>query len=604
MHLSAGKQFASDCLHAADCPSGARSSNNVCAGATAQSVRGLFFLIALLCGRPNSAGQEAPAEMDTQSVGSLVQPATPSRQSDDISKSLTADHAVDADDLLGQVDRPWKNTEPPARATNSFWSDVPALQPLPRIGWFWIAPSGPGFYSARDLFEGQYRQAAPPVPYPPTSSDPIPFFDANYRFLDDMDLVDRDLPYRLKRRHPNDCWMWSVGGEERVRYMNQIDSRLTTVTNRYTLTRSRLYADVWYSDLFRAYVEMQDSATTPQSQPPLASDADRADFLNLFADLKMAEFDDRPAYLRGGRQELNYGSQRLISSSDFPNTRRTFSGVKGFWRGENWDLDAFWVQPVQMLGDRFDEPDHHVQFVGLWNNYRPRKGQQIDTYYLLLDNTNQVATGNFRAVGGFVVNTFGARYAGDSENLLWDFEGMYQFGQYVNERTSAGATATGVGYRFADLPSVPHFWIYYEWASGNHYPGDPVHGTFNQLYPWGHAYFGYLDLVGRQNIRDVNLQMVFFPAKWITPLVQYHIFRLDSARDALYAANGVVLRDDPTGAAGRDVGDEIDFTVNFHLATHQELFVGYSKLFAGSFIKQTGPGGSPEVTYVSYNFKW
>ncbi|HTU26836.1 MAG TPA: alginate export family protein [Pirellulales bacterium] len=489
-------------------------------------------------------------------------------------------------------------------AQQSLWSQVPVLQPLPRIGWFSIAPSGPGYYSARDFLSGNFRPSAPSVPYPPVASNPIAFFDANYKFLDGVDPADRDFFGRLKRRHPGDDWMWSVGGEERVRYMNQINSRLTSLINRYTLTRSRIYLDVWYTDLFRVYVEMQDSQTTPQSQPPLASDADHADLLNLFADLKLGEYDDSPIYLRGGRQELNYGSQRLISSSDFPNVRRTFSGIKGFWRSENWDLDGFAVEPVEMLVDRFDQPNPRIQFAGIWSNYRPCQGQQIDTYYLFLDDTNQTASGNFGAVGGYDVSTLGARYAGDWENSLWDFEGMYQFGRYVNEQTIAGGSATGLGRRFASLPSTPQFWVYYEWASGNRYPGDPVHRTFNQLYPWGHAYFGYLDLVGRQNIRDLNMQFTCFPTKWITPVVQYHIFRLDSARDALYAANGAVLRYDPTGAAGRDVGDEIDFTVNFHVSEHQDVFVGYSKLFAGSFIKQTGPGGSPEVTYVSYSFKW
>jgi hypothetical protein len=349
---------------------------------------------------------------------------------------------------------------------------------------------------------------------------------------------------------------------------------------------------------------MQDSQTTPQALPPLRSDVDQTDLLNLFTDIKLGEFNERPAYVRAGRQELYFGSQRLISPSDFPNVRRTFTGVKGFWRGKNWDLDVFWVEPVPALANQFDRPDPRQQLVGVWNNYRPRKGQQIDVYYLMYDNANRTAVGSGGVLGGYTVNTIGSRYAGDWHQVLWDFEGMYQFGGYVNQQISAAATVSGLGYRFAQLPGTPHFWTYYEWATGQLQPDGSQHRTFNQLFPWGHAYFGYLDLVGRQNIRDLNMQLNLFPAKWITPALQYHVFRLDSARDALYAANGAVLRVDPTGAAGRDVGNEIDFTVNFHLARHQELFVGYSKLFAGSFIKQTGPGGSPEVTYVSYSFKW
>lgn len=478
------------------------------------------------------------------------------------------------------------------------------IQPLPRIGWFIISPTEPGYYSFRDFLHGRYRDEPPPVPYPPVASNPIPFFDANYSFLDDVPTAERDLFDRMKHRHPTDDWMWSTGGEERVRTMHEINSRLTTTKNDYVLTRSRVYLDVWYQDRIRVYAELQDSQSSSQALPPLKTDIDHADLLNLFANVKLAEVGEGVAYARGGRQELNYGSQRLVSSSDFPNTRRTFSGAKGFWRGENFDLDAFWVEPVQILPDQFDHPDHLQQFVGAWGNYRPKQGQQIDLYYLMLNNQNATFAGANGAMGGYAVNTFGSRYAGDWQNFTWDFEGMYQFGSWVNQRTSAAASATGVGYHFANLPWNPQWWVYYEWASGTQNPNGSVHQTFNQLFPWGHAYFGYLDLVGRQNIRDLNTQLTFYPAKWVTTLVQFHMFRLDNARDALYNASGTVIRDDPTGTAGRDVGNEIDFTVNFHLARHHEFFVGYSKLFAGTFIQRTGPGGSPEVTYVQYSFKW
>ena len=61
----------------------------------------------------------------------------------------------------------------------------------------------------------------------------------------------------------------------------------------------------------------------------------------------------------------------------------------------------------------------------------------------------------------------------------------------------------------------------------------------------------------------------------------------------MFSAAGVPLRSDPTGAAGTDVGNELDLLINFHLTAHQDLLLGYSKLFAGSFIRQTGPSMSP-----------
>ena len=61
---------------------------------------------------------------------------------------------------------------------------------------------------------------------------------------------------------------------------------------------------------------------------------------------------------------------------------------------------------------------------------------------------------------------------------------------------------------------------------------------------------------------------------------------------------------DPTGRAGRDVGNELDLVTNFHLTQNQDVLIGWSKLYEGSFLKKTGPGPSPELFYAQYSFRW
>jgi hypothetical protein len=124
------------------------------------------------------------------------------------------------------------------------------------------------------------------------------------------------------------------------------------------------------------------------------------------------------------------------------------------------------------------------------------------------------------------------------------------------------------------------------------------------LFPFGHYYFGYLDQVGRQNIQDFNLHLNYFPTHWITGVVQYHRFWLAESEDALYNAAGRPTRQDPTGQAGRDVGQEVDLLMNVHLSAHQDVLVGYSKLYAGDFIRRTGNPDSPELFYAQYSYRW
>src|SRR5207253_9618063 len=101
---------------------------------------------------------------------------------------------------------------------------------------------------------------------------------------------------------------------------------------------------------FRLFAEFLSATSPNRLLPPGPSDRDPADFLNLFVDVRTLTLADNPVWLRVGRQELLYGSQRLVSTLDWANTRRTFEGVKAFWHSRDIDVDAFVVNPVVPAG--------------------------------------------------------------------------------------------------------------------------------------------------------------------------------------------------------------------------------------------------------------
>src|SRR5262245_41997699 len=295
------------------------------------------------------------------------------------------------------------------------WSKVPSnLRPLPRVGWFAILPDRPGYYSVADVFRGRFRDAPPKTPYAPLSASAGAFFDADYRYLDDPSYADSDWLDCLKRRHCGDEFMLSTGGEFRYRLMNETGSRLTAVQNDYHLIRTRVWGDVWYLDRLRYYVEFIDAHAFNESLPPLAIDNNNPDFLNMFVDVKVFDRLGAPAYVRIGRQELIYGSQRLISPLDWANTRRTFQGVKLLRSSDKWDFDLFWVKPVPVDAVRLDWWDYNRNFTGVWATYKPKKGTTRDFYVLNLHQTLPlVPAGGARAAGPLDLTTFGTRWAGD-----------------------------------------------------------------------------------------------------------------------------------------------------------------------------------------------
>jgi hypothetical protein len=487
-----------------------------------------------------------------------------------------------------------------------WWARVPNVQPFPPPGNTIIPPTGPGYYSLGDVLFNNYRQAPPQYPYPRFGIMMFSFYNADWRYLDNLDNRTTDYFDFLKRiRFLNDNFMFTTGGEFRYRSNEEHDSRLSGKNNVYDLTRTRIYGDLWFRDIARLYVEGINAQSFNQDLPPAPVDQYNPNFLNLFADLKVGTFKEQPIYFRAGRQELLYGSQRLISPLDWANTRRTFQGVKMFWQNAKWSADAFCVQPVVPSANSFASVNYEQLFTGLWGSYRPQKGEVIDLYYLNLDDVSHIYSGQFGQKGAMNLSTVGSRWYGNKNNWLWDTEAMLQFGSYSNQGILAHSYTMGGGYNFGKLPFNPSLWVYYDNASGDPDPGNnSVHRTFNQLFPFGHYYMGMTDLVGRQNINDIHTEISFFPTKWITCWAQYHVLRLDSPKDALYNSAGVVERVDPTGKSGSDVGEVFTGIINFTLDYHQNVFVQYSHLYAGDYLRKTGAPGSPDLLWLMYNYRW
>lgn len=501
-----------------------------------------------------------------------------------------------------------KKEEAKPEAPKSYWADVPPVRPAVRTGNFAVPPKGPGYYSLLDCVLGEYREKPPKFPYAPSALMQPPFYDVDFRFLDDPKNTQHDLFDPIHRIEIDDRWLFSTGGSFWTRSMHELDSRLSGRDNNYELTRLRVFGDLWYHDSLRFYVEFISAQSMNQDLVPLPIDRNYADFLNGFVDIKLCDVDCKPVFARVGRQEVQLGSQRLVTSPDWANTRRTFDGVRVFRQGEKFDVDMFWLSPVIPDARKLDSHDNNVNFAGLWTTYRPEKGQSLDMYYLFLDNTSSIRTtvNSFRLDRApHDIHTLGTRYAGDHKSFLWDVEGMLQLGNRGQQDLVAGAATVGGGYNFSTVPMNPTFWVYFDYASGDKSPNaGGEFNTFNQLFPFGHYYFGFLDVVGRQNIQDLNFHLYAYPTNWVTCNAQVHHFRLDSARDALYSAGGVPLRMSPTGTAGRDVGNELDLSTNFHLGKHSDILIGWSKLWAGDFVKNTGSPRNPELTYLMYNIRW
>jgi len=507
---------------------------------------------------------------------------------------------------------PKENTVEASGATDGptrpdWWNKVPRPAAFPKVGFFSVPPTkGPGYYTLSDLLSGTNRDNLPPSPWPAIGLLPPSFFDLDYRKVDPPG-EDRTFPVldEMKRIPLGDHWMLSTGGDIRYRHMNENNSRLKPIVNDYDLFRARVFTDFWYHDDFRLYGEFITAEIWNNDLPPVLPDKDPADFLNLFAEMKLLEYDSAPAVVRFGRQELLFGSQRLISTLDWANTRRTFQGARLLHDGEKDKVDAFWVQPVIPDPQGWSWAETSCNFTGFWWTRKIDKDNSADFYALWYSNDKLfVEQGGTPLVRGNFV-TLGSRTSGNNNGWLHDAEAAIQMGTIYNDKPlTAGMATVGLGRNFTSLPTGPTGWIYYDYASGSRTFREGPNNTFQQLFPFSHHYLGWTDLVGRQNIQSVSQVMYFYPTKSITLWVQHYNFWLASAGDALYFASGQPGRLSRTGSAGYYVGDEWDLIVNFHLGPRTDVLTGYCTLNGGDFLQNTGKVSDSSMGFVQILFKY
>lgn len=413
------------------------------------------------------------------------------------------------------------------------------------------------------------------------------FYDNNFDYLCDPCYDDWHLGDNLKRLGFGQSIVVDVGGQYRLRHHSERNIRntaavanglgLTGADDDFLLHRTRIYTNVEIGSRLRFYGEMLDAVSQYEDLRPRGIEENRAEMQNLFLDVLAWDGMNGSLTARVGRQELLYGNQRVVSPLDWGNTRRTFEGAKLLWQGRRWDMDAFWVRPMRRDVDALDPPDLDREFYGIYSTYKCLEQATLELYWLALDFHD----------AGFLYDTIGGRYYRDSGPWHYELEAGVQFGENADGSDhSAGAWTLGVGRTFACLPWSPTIWGYYDWASGD----DTVGNGYHHFQPLSHKYMGFMDLFGRRNLEDANVQLVLKPAEKVKLLLWYHYFRLQNGNDVPYNVNMTPFAGLTAGSAGsRELGHEIDTVLTYTIGPRTNLLFGYSHFFAGEFYSTT-PG--------------
>ena len=404
----------------------------------------------------------------------------------------------------------------------------------------------------------------------------------------------------------------SFGGQVRDRYENFNHNTFGTGTqdrDGYNLARASIYADLHFRDYVRVFAEVRGAFENGRRGGARPQDLDQLDLQQGFVDLSLPVNPDTKFTFRAGRQELQFGAERLIGPADFNNVRRTYDGFRGILQTGGNQLNLFLVRPVAVSKYDFDNANNATVFGGVYETLQlpkvmPKAKTKIEAYGLYLNRHNETYP-NSAGPAREIRYTAGARFSSNPKPFDMDIEADYQWGDYKNQDVQAYSLASDFGYT-VETTLTPRAFIGFDIASGDRKSSTGRQETFNQLFPTGHTYFGYIDVVGRQNVIDLHpgfdfllLEKARFAQK-VTLRAEYHQFWRQSTTDAVYSAAGTVLRNGASDA--RSIGSEADLLLKWQVDRHLGTYVGYSHFFHGKFIQETGASKDIDFVYVAATY--
>jgi hypothetical protein len=283
----------------------------------------------------------------------------------------------------------------------------------------------------------------------------------------------------------------------------------------------------------------------------------------------------RPAFLRVGRQPVQWGEGRLLGVSDWSPRGRTLDAVRGrlpLGDGAFELLAAVVSDPValplaagtELFGAR-GEWVYHPLFA-------------VEGY--VLARLSQLPS-SYQSVHGQTY-TGALRLHGDASAWTWGIEGAYQLGRAEDVRggedRAAWAAAAHVAHTFERLMLLPTVLVGGSYASGD--DGSSTYHAFDQILPDVHVWHGAMDLFGWSNEAEVSARAAIAPWTDAVASIEYRYARLAQPGGAWRSDYLVQIGTDPTNTQP-DLGHEVDAVLTWSPWVAIELVAGYSFLVLG-----------------------
>lgn len=372
----------------------------------------------------------------------------------------------------------------------------------------------------------------------------------------------------------------SFGGEARYEYAafnNEDWGKAGIGHNNFLLQRYDLHADLHIGEYIRVFSQLRSALQGGRKNGPRPIDEDQLNVQNLFVDVVIA----KKFTLRTGRQEIDYGSGRLISVREGPNARLYFTGGKLMYHSPKLSVDGFVLMADSTKTGVFDNKS--TRQINLWGMYSrliiPKSGN-LDLYY---SGIHREASVFEEGTANEVRHTIGTRLWKYGGGFIYNFEAAWQFGTFGKGDINAWTGSADIGYVFKNV-SVN---LRHDYISGDKKAGDGDLQTFNPLYPKG-GYFGFDPQVGPVNLIDIHPYVTIAILKNLTFQTDVVFNWRYSLQDGIYRPGGSF---NMAGASSRQryTGTAYLASVVYSLNKYINMNTGIQYFNTGAFVHDIIP---------------
>lgn len=300
--------------------------------------------------------------------------------------------------------------------------------------------------------------------------------------------------------------------------------------------------------------------------------------------------------IRFGRQEIGYGSHRLITFREGPNTRLTFDAAIVRHSSEKRKLDILVLTPVISKKGALDDETFKDLIAGVYSTEKILPTTlSIDGYFLHFES--KIRAYNYQK-GTDSRHIAGVRLFSQNSIVNYEMEMTYQFGKFNTQRVKAYGIFADVNFLFIRKAKAV-FGIAGNYVSGDKNRDDNLLNTYNPLF--SKPQYGLTAPIGISNIVTINPYFKLKPTPKCGIYSGAYFMQLHSTQDGIYTPNGIQARPKPDKlvySTEKKLGTLLSLETNYSASRHISFAIDVSHFFAGNFIEQTGKG--KDITYLSF----